>query len=384
MRVSIIGVGLTSVAEHWSRSIRELAAEAGRAALDDAGLGTVDALFVGNAYGATYNRQTQLGCLIADQMNLVGIEAYACEAGDASGGAALRSGYLAVASGQVHSALVIGVEKATDIVGPARVSARSVSLDADMESVNGATLTAMAGLLMRRYMAEYDVDLSCFEGFSINAHRNGAANPQAMYRNRLREGSFSKAPMISDPVSLFDSAPDGDGAAAVVLTSLDAAVDLVPRPVQIGASTVSTDRFMLQDREDPLLLQAVADSTAKAVADAEIEREEIDFLEIHDAYTILSALSLEAMGYSAAGQGWMWANDGGAKIALEGELPISTFGGLKSRGNPAGASGIYQAVEAVQQLRGAAGANQVAGAKTALIQNIGGLGSTVVTHILHS
>lgn len=383
MRVSIVGVGMTAVAEHWSTGIRDLAAEAGKKALDDAGLNTVDALFVGNAYGATFNQQTQLGCLIADHMNLGGIEAYCCEAADASGGVALRSGYLAVASGCVRRALVIGVEKVTDIVGPAQVSARSISLDADMESVNGATLTALAGMLMRRYMDDYAVDLADFEGFSVNAHRNGAANPQAMYRNKLRAGAFAKAPMISDPVSLFDSAPDGDGAAAVVLTSYDAADDLVPQPAQIRASAVSTDRLMLQDREEPLWLQAVADSTEKALADAEVRREEIDLLEIQDAYTILSALSLEAMGYSDRGSGWMWARDGGASIALDGELPISTFGGLKSRGNPAGANGIYQAVEAVLQLRGAAGDNQVADAKTALIQNVGGLGSTVVTHILN-
>ena len=382
MRVSIVGAGMTSVAEHWSRSLRELAAEAGKAALADAGLSTADALYVGNAYGATFNHQTQLGSLIADEMQLKGIEAFSCEAGEASGGVALRCGYLAVASGMVRTALVIGVEKATDIVGPARVSARSVSLDADMEGINGATPTAMAGMVMRRYMDEYGVDLGSFEGFSINAHRNGAVNPLAMYRNRMREGAFVKAPMIADPVSLFDGAPDGDGAAAIVLTRSDVAEDLAPQPVRILSSAVKTDRFMLQDREDPLWLEAVADSASTALANADIAREEVDLLEIHDAFTILTALSLEAMGYSERGRGWSWAQSGGAKIARDAELPISTFGGHKSRGNPAGASGIYQAVEAVLQLRGGAGANQAPGAKTALIQNMAGLGSTVVTHIL--
>lgn len=382
MRVSIIGAGMTSVAEHWSRSLRQLAAEAGKAALADAGLSTVDALYVGNAYGATFNHQTQLGCLIADEMRLQGIEAFSCEAGDASGGVALRCGYLAVASGMAPTALVIGVEKATDMVGPARVSARSISLDADMEGINGATLTAMAGLLMRRYMDEYGVELGSFEGFSVNAHRNGAVNPLAMYRNKMREGAFVKAPMISDPVSLFDGAPDGDGAAALVLTRSDVAEDLAPKPVQILASAVATDRLMLQDREDPLWLGAVADSASTAMAGAAIDRDQIDVLEIHDAYTVLTALSLEAMRYSKRGCGWMWAQSGGAKIARDAELPISTFGGHKSRGNPAGASGIYQAVEAVLQLRGEAGANQVSGSKTALIQNMAGMGSTVVTHIL--
>ncbi len=382
MDVSIVGYGMTAVGEHWSRGIGELAEEAGQLALEDAGLGQVDALYIGNAYGGTFNGQTQLGSLIANQLNLDGIEAYTCEAGDASGGVALRTGYLAVASGAVKTALVLGVEKATDMVGPARVASRGVSLDADFESVNGATLAAMAGLLMRRYMYEYGLELSHFEGFSINAHRNGARNPQAMYRNRLRAGAFAKAPMIAAPVSLFDSAPDADGAAAVVLAATDVAADLVPRPVAILGSATATDSLTLQDRHNPLQLRAVKTSTDRALEQAGLSLSDIHVLELHDAFTVLTALSLEAMGVSQAGEGWQWARDGGLGIALDGDLPISTFGGLKSRGNPSGATGVYQAAEAALQLRGEAGDNQVRGAKQALAQNIGGLGATAVTHIL--
>ena len=384
MNAAIIGAGMIPAGEHWSKSIRELAAEAAANALEDAGLSTVDALYVGNAYGAAFNQQTQLGSLIAGDMNLTGIEAYTCEAGEASGGVALRTGCLAIAAGAVQSALVIGVEKVTDIVGPSRVSARSVSLDADFESVNGATQTAMAGLLMRRYMHEYGLELAQFEGFSLNAHRNGAANPFAMYRNQLRSGAFAKAPMIADPVSLFDSAPEADGAAALVLVSSDAAADAAPKPIAISASSVAVDHLMLQDREQLLTLNAVRQSAKQALQQARLSIEDIDLMELHDAYAILTALTFEALELSPPGQGWTWANDGGAKIGLDGAMPISTFGGLKSRGNPSGAVGIYQAVEALLQLRGEAGANQVAGAKTALIQNIGGLGSTVTTHILRA
>lgn len=384
MNTAIIGAGMIPVGEHWSKSIRELAAEAAAIALEDAGLSTVDALYVGNAYGAAFNQQTQLGSLIAGDMNLTGIEAYTCEAGEASGGVALRTGCLAIASGMIQSALVIGVEKVTDIVGPPRVSARSVSLDADFESVNGAAPTAMAGLLMRRYMHEYGLELAQFEGFSLNAHRNGAANPFAMYRNRLRAGAFAKAPMIADPVNLFDSAPEADGAAALVLVSSDDAADAVPKPIAISASSAAIDHLMLQDRQELLTLNAVRQSAKQALQQARLSIDDIDLMELHDAYAILTALTFEALELSPPGQGWTWANDGGAKIGLDGAMPISAFGGLKSRGNPSGAAGIYQAVEALRQLRGEAASNQVVGAKTALIQNIGGLGSTVTTHILRA
>lgn len=381
-QVAIVGVGMTPVGEHWSRAIGELAEEAGRSALDDAGLTRVDALFVGNAYGATYNQQTQLGSLIAGELGLAGIESFSCEAGDASGGVALRAGYLAVAAGAAKTALVLGVEKATDVVGLARNTARSVSLNADYESINGATLTAMAALLMRRYMYEHDVELAQFEGFSVNAHRNGARNPYAMYRNLLRTGGFGKAPMIAEPVSLFDSAPDADGAAAIVLARADEAVDLVPKPVLVAGSAVATDSLMLQDRKEPLHFASVARSASEALRQAGLEASQLDLLELHDGYTIMTALALEAMGFSETGEGWTWAQAEGEQISLGGDLPVCTFGGLKSRGNPSGATGVYQAVEATLQLRGEAGDNQVTDAETALAQNLGGLASTAVTHIL--
>lgn len=380
--VSIIGIGQTPVGEHWDTDLRSLGIEAVRTAMEDGGVKQVDALYVGSAYGATVSSQSQIGPLIADYAGLRGVEAFTIEAGDASGGAALRTGYLAVASGEVEMAVVLGVEKSTDTVGAERVFARSVSLDTDYELVHGATLPALAALLMRRYMFEYGVELSAFENFSINAHANGAKNPNAMYRNLLKPGGFARAPMIADPVTLFDGAPDADGAAAVILTSAERAADLVPQPIHIAASAAATDTLTLHDRADLLDFEAVRLSFDKAIAQAGITRDDLDLFELHDAFTIISTLTLEAAGFAARGEGWRIAAD--QKIGLSADLPLSTFGGLKSRGNPVGATGIYQAVEATLQLRSAAGSNQVPEARVAMIQNMGGLGSTVITHILKS
>lgn len=377
---AIIGIGQIPVGEHWDSSLRMLASDAIAEALNDAGIRQVDALYVGNAYGGTLSSQTQLGALIADYAGLKGIEALTIEAADASGAAALRTGYLAVASGAVETALVVGVEKCTDMVGSARVQARASSLDADYEAAHGATLTALAALLMRRYMHEFGVRLEDFEGFSINAHANGARNEYAMFRNIIKPGRFGKAPMVADPVNLFDTAPDADGAAAIILTSAERAADLVPIPVRIAASAAASDTLTLHDRSDLLYLEAAHRSAYKAYAQARVEPRDIHLFELHDAFTVLSALTLEATGFAARGEGWKLAQSGA--ISVTGSLPISTFGGLKSRGNPAGATGVYQAVEAVLQLRGTAGANQVSNARTAMLQNLGGLGSTAITHIL--
>jgi acetyl-CoA C-acetyltransferase len=375
--VFVNGIGLTRVGEHWEDSLRKLATQALHQAMSDAKVSHLDALYIGNGYSPTFSSQNQLGALVADHAGLSGIEALTMEAGDASGGAAIRAGYLAVASGLVDTVAVVGVEKSTDMVASAHISARSISLDADVEAIHGMTLTATAALLMRRYMHENQVSIEAFEGFSINAHRNGNKNPSAMFRNTLRDGAYAKAAMISDPINLFDGAPDADGSAAVILSSKPTF-----ESVRIAGSSAATDTMALHDRENLLHFNAVSLSTNRALKQANMALEDIDVFELHDMYTIFTTLSLEALGLADSGKGWRMAERHGRLISLDGDYPISTFGGLKARGNPVGATGVYQAVEAVMQLKQQAGDNQVNNAQKALIQNLGGAASTCITHIL--
>ena len=385
--VSIIGIGQTAVGEHWDVSLRHLAWQAIEAALDDAAANGIDAvneveaIFVGNMLAGVSSQQDHLGALVADYAGLRGVEAVTVEAVEASGAAAVRQAVMAVLSGQVKVALAVGVEKATDQTGSGSLRAQSGSLDADFETVHGATPAAMAGLMMQRYMHENNVTLDDFAGFSVNAHANGGSNEKAMFRNRLKAEKFPKAPLVADPVNLFDAAPVGDGAAAVIITSADYAADSQARNVvQITGSAMATDAFSLHDRQEPLWLEAVTKSTDKALTQAGLNRDEIDLVELHDSFTIMSTLALEAMGFAEKGKGWEMAAKG--EINKDGRLPISTFGGLKARGNPIGATGIYQIVEVAQQLRGQAGDNQIANAKIGLTQSIAGTGGTVVTHVL--
>jgi acetyl-CoA C-acetyltransferase len=238
----------------------------------------------------------------------------------------------------------------------------------------------MAALLMRRYMHEYALDLSHFEGFSINAHANGNKNPLAMYRNLIKPGRYASAPMVAEPVNLFDSAPDGDGAAAVILTRSDFARELKVKPVMITGSAVATDSLALTDREDMLYLQAVNVAAGRALEQAGRTPQEIQVAELHDSYSILTALQLEAAGFISRGEGWRLAAEG--QINLNGRLPISTFGGLKARGHALGATGVYQAGEIALQLQGNAEANQVPQhPRIGMSINLGGLGGTAVVHI---
>ena len=378
--VSIIGLGQTDVREHWDTSIRHLAWYAIEAAMDDAHHHEIDAIYVGNMLAGQLSNQNHLGALVADFAGLRGSEALTVEAADASGGAALRQAVLAVQSGLVETALVVGVEKVTDESGAVIPAALATALDADYEAIHGQTLSGAAALLMRRYMHEYGLELADFAGFSVNAHANAAANPRAMYRNKLRPESFISATMTAAPVSLFDEAPTGDGAAAVIITASERAADMVARPVRILASALTTDALALHDRRDTLWLAAAETSARRAYEQAGLSPGDIDVAELPDSFTILAALSLEACGFAERGRGWELARDG--SIGRGGRVPISTFGGLKARGNPVGATGLYQIVEVAEQVRGTAGDCQVVGARVGLAQNLGGMGATAVTHIL--
>jgi acetyl-CoA C-acetyltransferase len=381
--IVIAGIGQTEVGEHWEVGLRDLALEAMHQALHDSGGLKPQALFVGNMLAPSLSNQAHLGALLADYAGLTGIEAATVEAAGASGGAALRQGYMAVASGLVDCALVVGVEKFTDMIGPEVDSALATTSDSDFEAVQGMTPTAQAALLTRRYMHVYGVPAHGFAGFALAAHANGAGNPCAMFRKAIKLDAYEKAEMVSDPLNMYDIAPNADGAAAVVLTRRELLPSSASRPlVKIAGTAATADTLALHDRTEPLDFGAARISAAKALRQSGLHPEQIGFFEYHDAYSIYAALSLEAVGYAERGAGWKLAADGG--IRRDGRIPCATMGGLKARGFPGGAAGVYQAVEAVLQLRGEAGQNQLTGVQAGLIQSMGGPGSTVVSHVLQA
>jgi acetyl-CoA C-acetyltransferase len=383
--VSIIGIGQTPVEEHWERSLRHLAGDAVLAAIADAGIepGAVDALYVGNMLSGLLTGQEHLGALIADFVGLRGIEALKVEAACGSGAAALRMGYAAVAGGLHDFVIAVGVEKMTDTLNAETTTGLVMAADADYESIHGVTFVSINALLMRRYMHEYGVKHQDFANFTVNAHRNAVGNPHAMFRGPITAEQFSRARMISDPINLLDSSGIGDGAAAVVICPSSMAREFKNgHSVRIRASTMATDAVAVHDRPDPLWLSAVEVSALKAYQQAGVGPRDIHLFEVHDAFTIMSALSLEASGFAERGKG-VWLAQAG-EITREGHIPICTMGGLKARGHPVGATGIYQVVEVAQQLCGEAGDNQISNARLGMAQNIGGSGATVITHILEA
>lgn len=379
--VFITGVGQVPVGEHWEISLRSLAARVMLAALHQAEGLRPQALFVGNLLGPVLSHQANLAALLIDNAGLGGIEGHLVEAGEASGAAALRSAFLAVASGWVESALVVGVEKITDFIGNGIELALAETADADYETAQGLTLSGQAGLLMRRYLHEHGLESGALGVFPTLMHSHAVHNPHAMFRKAIRREAYARAEMISDPVNLLDMAPYADGAAALLLSSQAAIPAQFAQPlVRISGSSLVTDRLALHDRPNPLGFDAARLSVERACRMAGILPGEVHFFELSDTFSVYAALSLEAAGFAAPGQAARLAEQG--EFALNGRMPINTLGGMKARGNPVGAAGIYQVLEAVAQLRGQAGVNQVQSARRALVQSLAGPASTAVTHIL--
>jgi acetyl-CoA C-acetyltransferase len=350
----------------------------------DASRNTADGLFVGNMLSGSLNKQENLGTLISDWVGLRQVEAIKVEAACGSGGSAFRAGLIAVASGDLDNAIVVGVEKMTDAKPAETTAALATAADADWEAAQGLSFVAINALVMRRYMHEYGWMHTDFAPFSITAHANAANNPNARLPFAITEVEYRKARMVAEPINLLDASPIGDGAAAVFLVAIDelmANLTANGNPaVTILGSASATDFLAVHDRKEPTWLSAAELSAKKAYNQAGLSPKEIDFFELHDAFSIMSALSLEACGFAERGQGPRLGLDG--EIFRTGSIPIATMGGLKARGHPVGATGVYQILEVVQQLRGLAGANQIEGAQIGMAQNIGGSGATIVTHIL--
>jgi acetyl-CoA C-acetyltransferase len=375
--VSIVGIGQIPVQKQTQHSLRQMAAQVVHLAMQDAEVERVDALFAGNMLGDELQGQKHVAALIADEAGLSGIEALDVRAATGTGAAALRMAYLAVASGEANLAIAVGVEKMSEGVA---TPVLAKALDAELEVVNGDTLIGKNAEIMRRYVQKYQVPEDGFVNFALNAHNNARTNPNALFKDKIvtREKVLTSR-VIQYPLRLFDSSPICDGAAAVVLAPTEEARAYSPNPVKILGAGVATDRFRVFDREDPLFLEASHLSALKAFRHANVHRRDVDFFELHDAFSIMSTLILEAVGYAKQGEGWRLAQE--MRIGLEGDIPIATMGGLKARGHPIGGTALYQTSEIVLQLTGRAGPNQLPSPEIAMMQSVGGAGATIITHI---
>ena len=376
--VAIVGAGMTRFGELWETSLRDLFVEAATGALESAGAETVDSIYVGNMSGGQFVGQEHLGPLMADHLGMAGVAAARVESACASGGIALRTGFIEVASGVSDLVLVAGVEKMTD--GADTTNILATASDQELEVYHGITFPGLYAMIARAHMEKYGTTEEELSWVSVKSHRHGAMNPKAQFRREVTLEDVMSSTMVAEPLRLLHCSPVSDGGAAVILCPLDRAKEFTDKPVKIRGSGLATASLALADREDPASLDAVALAAQRAYEMAGGGASDVDVVEVHDCFAIAEICCLEALGFFEKGKAAGAARDG--ETAVGGRIPVNTSGGLKAKGHPVGASGVSQAVAIVEQLRGEAGDRQVEGAGIGLTQNMGGSGASSVVHIL--
>ncbi len=378
--VVISGVGMTRFGNLWDYSIRDLAVEASVAAMRDAGVDHVDAIYVGNFSGGTLIEQEHLGSIVADYLGLTPVPSMRVEDACASSSAALKVGFLDVASGHSDIVLVVGVEKMTDVTTERATYSLSLAGDREYEGYQGITFPGLFALVARRHMYEFGTTRRQLSLVAVKNHENALRNPNAQFHIKITPEDVEMSTLVADPLHLFDCSPISDGAAAVILTTVPIAKKLSSVPVRIAGIGQGSDTIALADRDSMVGFKATVEAARQAYKMAGISPEDVDVAEVHDCFTIAEICAIEDLGFVPKGKGGEAVESGLTSIG--GKIPVNTSGGLKGKGHPVGATGVAQVVEIVEQLRGSAGDRQVENARIGLTQNLGGSGGTVVVHIL--
>ncbi len=384
--VAIIGVGLTKFGELWESSFRHLITDAGMKAILDCKVAgeDVDALYVGSMSSGQFVNQELVAPLVLDSAGLADthIATTRVEGAGASGGMAFRQAYLGVASGAIDVAIAGGVEKMTDVPEREVTKILGAASDQEWEAFLGATDPALHALIARRHMDKYGTSRKQLAQVAVQNHKHGALNPNAQFQKEIDLDTVLRSSPVATPLTMFDTAPASDGAAAVILCPLDDAYSYTSHPVKISGSGQGSDYLSLADRKSLVVFEATRHAAAMAYRQAKRTPKDIQVAEVHDSYTINQLLAIEDLDFCKKGKGGEYTERG--ETSLTGTHPINPSGGLKSRGHPLGATGIAQIAEIAWQLRREGAGRQVKGAQVGLAQNTGGTGVAAVVHILEA
>ncbi len=380
VKAYIVGVGMTKVDRHYDKGYHDLVYNAIRMLEKDVKMFSPEAIVVGNMMSSSLYQQDSLAALVADAIGLRGVGGMKVEAACGSGGHAVAIGYSLVASGLYSQALVIGVEKMSDYPTSTVTSALAQAADSEHEYIYGISFPALNALVMRLYMNRYEARREDLAIWPVRMHEYGSKNPFAQLRNRITVEDVINSPTIADPIKLMDSAPIGDGAAAILIASEDIARKINDTPIEIAGVGLGSDTLDLSSREDLLYPLSIVKASEKAYKMAGVEPKDIDVAEIHDAFTITALLSIEGLGFAKPGESWKMIRDG--RFAVGDKPSINLSGGLKARGHPVGATGVYQVAEIAMQLRGDFPGVKASSPSIGLAMNTGGVATLTSVIIL--
>lgn len=379
--VSIVGVGSTPFGRLEGENIVKLAVDACRDAIEDSGMARsrIQALYLGNFVGERLAAQGSLAPVVAGRLGLDGIPGTKVEGACASGGLALREGFLTVALGLYDFVLVVGVEKMSSMPTGEITAALSTAGDEESEMRTGLTFPGAFAMIMQEHMNRYGTTREQIAQVSIKNHQNGLNNPKAQFRRATNLEEVVNSRLIAEPIRLFDCPPISDGAAAAVLCPAELAGDFSGDPVRVLGSGHATGPSALTDMDDLTSFSASVRASRKAYEMASVGPADIDVAEVHDCFTVAEIIATEDLGFFARGEGGPALQSGETELA--GRYPINPSGGLIAKGHPVGATGLAQVYELVAQIRGTA-VNQIANPEVALAHNLGGSGAVATVHVL--
>jgi acetyl-CoA C-acetyltransferase len=379
-RVVVSGVGMTKVDQHFDRGIRDLFKEAVVKALEDSGNPNVNHFYVSNAYANLISDQADLGPFLLDYAGCGCTPVTQIGGACGAGGYAIMEGFEAVASGKSDIVLVAGVEKMSDIPAKQVTSVQSTCMDQEYEVNYGLTLAGINAMAARSYMQQYSATREQLALFAVQMHKNAIKNPYACLPFEVTTDKVIESFPIADPLTFLDSSPACDGSAAVLLTTPEIGRKLTDTVVEVAGVCQSIDNVSISERGSLLTMKSTVEAAEKAYSMAKVRPNEIGVCEIHDAFTITGFIALEDLSLVERGKAGIAVEEG--IIAKDGKIPTNSSGGLKARGHPGGATGIYQIAEITLQIRGEAEGTQVEGAEIGLTHNISGFGSGATVGIL--
>jgi len=382
--VAVIGIGKTAFGAFPDKGLRALAVEAGQKAMEDAGVqpAEIEAFYLGNFAGPSFVGQNHLAPYVASGLGISGVPATRFEAACASSGSAFFHAVSAVAAGLYDLVLIGGVEKMTSQPTPKVTEILAAAGDVSGEVRAGATFPALFAMIARRHMYQYGTTREMLAAVAVKNHANGAKNPLAHMRKVITMEQALNGKPISEPLTVYDCSLVSDGAAAVVIAPLDRAAEFTKRPARVRGIAQASDFLALDEKDDITTFRAVQCAAGKAYKMAGVQAADLQFAEVHDCFTIAEIVAIEDLGFVKKGQGGPYSLEG--RTCLNGELPVNTSGGLKSKGHPVGATGVGQICDLVQQLRGEAGERQVRNHSLGVAQNLGGSGATCVVSVLEA
>ena len=384
--VAVIGIGITKFGELWDKSYRNLITEAGSKAILDSGIEGKDigAMYVGSMSSGRFIGQEHIGALVADASGFshMHIPATRVEGACASGGLAVREGYLSIASGVNDVVVVGGVEKMNDVGGASATETLATAADQEWEAFFGATFPGIYAMMATRHMHDFGTTKEQLAQVAVKNHANGVLNPNAHFPRPMKLEQVMNSSMVAYPLGLMDCSPVSDGAASIVLCAAEKAKQFTDKPIKIIGSGQASDTLALHARRSITTLDATVHAAKMAYKQANITAKDVNLAEVHDCFTIAEICAIEDLGFVKKGDGGKAVSQ---KITTrDGKIPINTSGGLKSKGHPVGATGVAQIVEITQQLRGEADKRQIQNADIGLAHNVGGSGATCVIHILEA